>query len=468
MDLFSSPVLISFVLTIFTNFLVCAFAGEAGEGILPKDDGYRGVWYSIGNFPEEFKFKYSGGLATYPQQHIPLAYYSREANKTFFCYGGSPRRTNELLMMVSYYDHATGKFPRPTILLNKKTTDAHDNPTLLLDDKGFIFIFSNSHGGARPSYIHKSKKPYSIDSFEKVMEDRFSYSQPKYIPGKGFLFLHTRYKGGRTLYWMTSRDGISWSEPSRLSQMQQGHYQTSGRQGNLVGTAFNYHPKKGGLDARTNLYYLETRDFGESWAVASGEKINPPLLKPDTKALVHDYKSEGLLVYVKGLEFDDKGHPVILFLTSKGSKPGAENAPHTWRTAAWNGERWEIDPVTTSDHNYDFGSFYIEEDGTWRIIAPTEKGPQPYGTGGEVALWISRNRGKSWNKEKQLTHNSVMNHTYVRKPENAHPDFYAFWADGHARQLSHSSLYFTDKNGDHVWRLPPYIGGDFGDAEIAW
>jgi len=36
--------------------------------------------------------------------------------------------------MVSYYDHATKKVARPTILLNKHTDDAHDNPTLAIDD----------------------------------------------------------------------------------------------------------------------------------------------------------------------------------------------------------------------------------------------------------------------------------------------------------------------------------------------
>jgi hypothetical protein len=54
----------------------------------------------------------------------------------------------------------------------------------------------------------------------------------------------------------------------------------------------------------------------------------------------------------------------------------------------------------------------------------------------------------------QLTHNSQYNHTYCRRPVNAAPDFYALWADGHGRELSPSRLYFTDRDGTHVWRLP--------------
>ena len=46
-----------------------------------------------------------------------------------------------------------------------------------------------------------------------------------------------------------------------------------------------------------------------------------------------------------------------------------------------------------------------------------------------------------------------------RRPVNAHDDFYAFWADGHGRQPSASSLYFCTKAGD-VYRLPaPDDGG---------
>lgn len=31
-----------------------------------KDDGYRGIWYANQPSGDEYKFKYSGGFATYP------------------------------------------------------------------------------------------------------------------------------------------------------------------------------------------------------------------------------------------------------------------------------------------------------------------------------------------------------------------------------------------------------------------
>jgi len=446
---------------------------------LPRDDGYRGIWYM--NQPSKDEYKYSGGMATYPQQHVPIAVYAKEANKTFFCYGGvakdagadAAKRKPELLHMVSYYDHATGMAPRPAILLNKQTDDAHDNPTLQIDDQGHLWIFSSAHGTGRPSYIHRSTQPYSIDRFELVQKTNFSYTQPWYVPGHGFLFLHTRYSSDRGaarrgLFWMTSGDGLKWSQPQPLANIELGNYQVSWGQGRRVATAFDYHPKPQGLNARTNLYYLETSDLGKSWKTADGKSVTTPITEPKNPALVHDYAAEKLLVYIKDLQFDDAGRPIILYMTSQGFEAGPKNDPRTWHTARWTGTEWEVRPITTSDHNYDHGSLYVEADGIWKLIAPTEPGPQRYGTGGEMVLWTSADQGKAWKKVKSLTANSRRNHTYARRPVNAHPDFCALWADGDARQPSESRLYFTNATGDHVWRLPAQMEEEFARPDVAW
>lgn len=173
--------------------LICAWFGPAlaDDTVLPTADGFRGIWYANQPSGDEYVFKYSGGMATYPQQHSPIAIYSQAANKTFFCYGGRPADRNRLLHMLSYYDHATGMVARPRILLDKETDDAHDNPTMQIDDQGHLWVFSNSHGTNRPSYIHRSRQPYSIEAFERVRTTNFSYGQPWHVPGQGFVFLHT-------------------------------------------------------------------------------------------------------------------------------------------------------------------------------------------------------------------------------------------------------------------------------------
>lgn len=443
------------------------------------DNGYRGIWYMNQPSYDEYVYKYSGGLGTYCAKHKPFAVYCDKAKKTFFCYGGTTTDSNrKLLHMVSYYDHKTGMVPRPTILLDKKTDDAHDNPVISVDEKGYIWIFSTSHGTARPSYIHRSRKPYDINEFELInaiemahyeqeQMTNFSYMQAWHVRGKGFICFFTRYgnPAARTIYFMRSRDGIEWPIRVCLAAIDEGHYQISAVGKNKAGTAFNFHPQQKGLNWRSNLYYIETTDFGKTWQNADRRKLLLPLRSSKNPALVHDYQEQGLKVYLKDIRFDMEQRPVILFLTSKGYEAGPKNDPRTWTTARWTGRKWQIRPVTTSDNNYDTGSLYIEDDGAWRIIAPTETGPQPYNPGGEMAMWISRDLGKNWKKVKQLTKASLYNHTYARHPVNAHPDFYAFWADGHGRKPSKSHLYFCDKEGK-VRILPREMTEDFVKPKI--
>lgn len=438
-------------------FLLAALA--CAQTLNTKDDGYRGIWYFNQPSGDRYVYKYSGGFATYPQQHAPIAIYSKEANKTFFCYGGTVEGKRELLHMVSYYDHSTGEVPRPTILLNKQTEDAHDNPTLSIDGQGHLWIFSSAHGTSRPSYLHRSRKPYSIDAFDLILKTNFSYPQPWYVPGEGFLFLHTRYGGGRGLNWMTSLNGREWSEPQLLAHAEQGHYQVSWPDGGRIGTAFDVHPPPLGLNQRTNLYYLETRDMGRTWRTAQGTRVDVPLRSMDNPALIRDFRKEGLLVYLKDLQYDARHRPVILFLTSKGYQSGPANDPRVLMLARWTGQEWVWTRLTTADHNYDHGSFYIEENGTWRFIGPAAGGPQPYGTGGEIEMWTSRDEGRTWTLAKRLTQNSPYSHTYVRRPLNAHPGFYAFWADGNAFAPSKSRLYFAGREGS-VFQLPARMSAE--------
>jgi hypothetical protein len=296
--------------------------------------------------------------------------------------------------------------------------------------------------------------------------------QAWHVKGKGFVCFVTRYNYpvDRTICFTSSADGVKWSQWIRLAAIERGHYQVSAVSEDKAGTAFNFHPQQGGLNYRTNLYYLETHDFGKTWQTAEGRKVTLPLTEVRNPALVHDYQAEGLKVYppdarrvyLKDIRFDAHGLPVILFLTSKGYEPGPKNDPRIWTTAHWTGKIWQIRPAFVSDNNYDMGSLYVEEDGTWRIIAPTEAGPQPYNTGGEMAMWLSTDQGASWQKIKQLTNNSPRNHTYARRPVNAHPDFYALWADGHAREPSQSYLYFCNKQGQ-VRVLPRQMSEDFAE-----
>jgi CubicO group peptidase (beta-lactamase class C family) len=430
------------------------------SGPLPLADGFYGIWYMNQPSKDEYVYKYSGGMATYPWQHHPIAIYSPQADKTFFVYGGRYRTRNTLLHCVSFFDHTTGLVARPRVLLDKKTDDAHDNPVLCIDEKGHLLIFSSAHGTSRPAYIHRSIRPYDIDEFDCIATTNFSYPQPWSLGDQGLLLLHTRYKGGRVLHAMNSPDGVDWSEPRALAHVGEGHYQVSQVRGSRIATAFNFHPKGKGLNHRTNVYYLESSDAGQTWSNVQGQKLSLPITQVDNPALVMDAASEGRLCYMRCVRFALEGQPVILFVTSAGYQSGPQNDPRQFVTARWTGSEWEIRQAMKCDNNYDFADLEIRDDGVWQISGVTENGPQKYNTGGEIAIWHSKDEGASWQLAKQLTTKSKYNHNFPRKPLNAHPDFYLLWADGHARQPSDSCLYFTDRDGSAIWKLPSEIKGD--------
>lgn len=442
-------------------------------GPQPRYRGYLGIWYGNQRLRNEYAFKYSGGLGTYPQQIRPMAVHAPEVGQTFFCYGGTVKGRNLLHTMVGGFDHGLGTVCRPVVLVESLTEDAHRNPALNLDRQGRLWVFSSAHGDASEAFVHRGREPYSLDAFDCLSANvNFSYAQPHFLPDGRLLLLHTRYQEGvRQSWWSLGGAENPWEVSRPLARMEQGHYQVSGAHGARVGVAFNLHPANfaelgadNGLNARTNLYYVETDD-GETWRTVDGQRLDVPLRTRATPALVRDYAAERTFVYLKDIQFDEVGNPVILFLTSRSYKPGPEGSPRLLQTAHWTGAEWRIRPVAETGSNYDTGPLYIES-GQWAVIAPTHPGPQPFNPGGEMVFWSSPDQGATWHRVRQLTRNSLRNHTYARRPTNPAPEFYAFWADGNAREISESHLYFTDREGMGVWRLPDDIAGDAGVPEF--
>ncbi len=470
--------------------------GPNGEKYFPgvntllnkKDTGFRSIWYYNQKLKNEYIYKYSGGLGTYPANHYPFAVYCPEVDKTFFCFGGTDEETESTLYHeVACFDHKTKMVSRPTIILDKKTEDAHDNPVMTVDNQGYLWIFSTSHGTGRPSWIHKSVRPYNCDEFvlvepTKIVAGRevpmtnFSYLQVFTVPCNGMISLFTTYDrsllndptsiASRVLCFMKSSDGVHWSAWQPIAAIKYGHYQNAAiYKDQKIGTSFNYHPndeKEGriGLNWRTNLYYIESKDGGKTWQSIQGDPISIPIKEISSPSLVYNYEAKRQNVYIMDMTYDNEGNPVIFYITSKGFESGPENGPRVAWTAHWSGTKWDIQPLCEVDNNYDFGSIYVEPDGLWRMIGALDDGPQRYNTGGEMSLWISRDQGHTWMKERQMTQSSSVNHCYPRRPINANPDFYSYWANGNGRKKSQANLFFSNQQGD-VFQLPRKMKNDW-------
>ncbi len=424
-----------------------------------KADGYMGLWSRSGQ-PSEYGYKFSGGTGTYSPQHVPLAIYSPESAKTFFVYNGTSRPdVSHLQIMISYFDHRTHRVPKPVIVYDKMgVNDPQDNASLSIDSKGYLYVFVSGRGRTRPGLIFKSRNPYSIDSFDTIMEGEIVFPQPWWVNDSCFVLMHIKVRNGRELYWTTSRDGATWSEAKKLAGMG-GHFQITGVTGNRIVSVFNYFPG-GNSDRRTNLYLLQTNDFGKTWRTIDGKIVETPVTDIHSEALIKDFESEGKLVYIKDLNFDKEGNPVILVLISRDYRPGPSGDPRELIVIHRSEGRWRFDKVCESHHNYDMGSLYITP-GEWRILSPTEPGSRKYETGGEIVEWKSTDSGITWTRGANLTAGSNRNDSFVRRPFNASKDFYAIWTDGDPDKLSPSGLFFTNEACERVWMLPNAMKKDF-------
>jgi len=447
---------------------VCVLIGSAyaqtGSLNNTKTDGYRGIWFEL-NQKFAYGDKYSGGLGTYTAKHCPLAIYCAQVDKTFFVFGGTKDQDERyLLCMIGAYDHQSGTVCRPTVVHDKQgVNDPHDNPSLLIDPEGHIWVFVSGRGRSRPGFKYRSKRPYDINAFVQITEEEMTYPQPWLINDKGLLHLFTKYTGVRELYFETSADGLQWTADRKLAGIREkghargGHYQVSNASGNKLATFFNRHPN-GNVDRRTDLYYVQTTDFGKTWTTVQGRALDIPLAQVNSPARVMDYTAQKRNVYLKDVNFYGPGHPVCLYVTSKGHEPGPVNNPREFRVTYWTGQDWQTRIVCETDHNYDMGSLFITKD-TWYVVAPTADGPQHYGTGGEIVIWATQDQGQRWRIEKQMTVNSPRNHAYVRRVLNGKLPFHFLWSDGNTECFSQAKLYFGSLDGD-MWELPYEMDSD--------
>ncbi len=433
-------------------------------------EGYRGLWYSPGKVGPLIGYPYGGGLGTYPSHHGPLACYAAAVKKTFFVYAGTnaplenPPAEQPYQASVGCFDHQAGTVSRPTVLF-EAPAGTHGAPAMTIDQDGRLWVFAAALGTPVKPTIYRSVRPYDISEFEKMGEDEFFSPQPWHIPGQGFVFIHGREVAGRLCVCSsTSPDGLTWSAPTILAVTGSAQSWISGRFRGKVGVALSCRQDNAGVVEHSGLYYLETRDFGRTWTGLPNSKLSIPLDRPDNPALVREYGGNWLFL-PKDLNFDPMGGPLVLYLLRNVKQPVPRRDTRIWSTAKWVGREWEATGVLTSDHDYDSGCIAVERL-TWWLIAPTQPGSQPLASGGDLVNWQTETYGRSWYPQ-PLTSAGPKNHNYVRRPVDADPGFFAFWADGNARRPSSSCLYFMNKDGD-VYRLPATMTADAARPEVAW
>jgi hypothetical protein len=189
---------------LFILLIPCLLSAQDSKSLNNhKVNGYRGIWFEL-NQKYEYGDKYSGGLGTYTAKHIPLAAYAPAVDKTFFVYGGTiDSDQRHLLCMIGEFDHKTQLVSRPTVVYDKSgVDDPHDDPTIMIDDDGYIWVFVSGRGNSRKGIKLRSNEPYDINDFTQVSMEVFAYPQI-WNTKNGYFHFFTKYTGVRELYCET-------------------------------------------------------------------------------------------------------------------------------------------------------------------------------------------------------------------------------------------------------------------------
>jgi len=391
----------------------------------------QGVWYACGQantYPGKL-YVYSGPMATYSAWHRPMAFYAPVANKTFFVFG-NPKNAPA----ISYYDHARRTFAAPVVLGSNPDGDAHRNPTLAVDEQGYLYVFHGAHG--HPTHVVNSVVPYEIGRWERktdLDQRKTTYPQPWQLqPGQ--LFVSFREPSGQS--FRVSTDGAtSWQPPVSLIQFAGSaiYAMTIAESGPYPRKVHIVWSRLGGgtpeeirtkhlWARRYNVYYACSEDGGSTWKRSDGTDYKLPISEQAAEKL---YDSGERGVWLKDVQVDPDRNPCVVWLDSECFTYAA-----SWKFARHAAGAWRIGAVTTSDHMYDDGALVVLARNDFRIYGPTTA-VQPHEDGGEIEEWKSTDQGSTWTNTHHVTSGSRFSHDCVKTVFNAaRGDFRILWSYG--------------------------------------
>jgi len=290
--------------------------------------------------------------------------------------------------------------------------DAHGNPSICIDQAGFIHVFYGCHGG--PMRHTRSVSPLDITHWKEQTPPtpRATYPQTMLMAdGRICLFYRA---GGHMEPWTlrtTDDDGASWSEPVRVIEMRLDPPDRlaaaycnffPGSDGQTVHCFWNHkddnaarvtpqrpHPwrplKYKGLHEavyRYNVYYVR-RDSDGVWRNAADEVVPLAISKKeaDARCLVYDSGHQFAMLGGTRMAVDRGNRPSIRFGTGvvdwvrSHKDPDAVLVPVTERYAFRDGDAWQISKTMPAGCSNTVA----------RIL--TAPGMQAYGDGWPAGPW---------------------------------------------------------------------------------
>ncbi|MBN2070142.1 MAG: BNR-4 repeat-containing protein [Candidatus Krumholzibacteriota bacterium] len=392
----------------------------------------NGAWYACCELSDWEQ--YHGPAATFYTNTRPNAIrYTGLHDRTYFVYGDFGRDP-----AIQYYDHETKRLSPPVICGRTRIPDdAHGNPSILIDDDGYIYVFFGCHH--HPIQMVRSEFPESIESWSPgpLISEEATYPEPYMLsPGRIILSFRQKTAQDRTASWVytISEDrGENWTDAGQLIH-ETGKYiyaitetgsETPVRSFHIAFNPFDY-----GTNLYSNIYYIYSDNDLVTLKHRDGSIAAVPPCGLDACDLVYD--SENNSSHVSDMILDDDNAPYILFNTGPWDKTG-EPGDGEWRVARFDEEIWKSSRLAPCDHLFDRGCLALTDDGAILAYLPIADDGMD---GGEIILYRSDNLGITWQESREITTGSEYSHNYAVRVRGADPEFRALWSYGSSEMTS--------------------------------
>lgn len=385
---------------------------------------YTALWYNNYGY-------YAGINATFPQYQRPMGV--ERAGKIYIVWCNA-----EGWNTICVFNCLTGEFEGVKKIAPNIENNGHRNPTIMIDENGYIFVFGWSHGDN--TQVWCSSAPYSIAEFVRRGDITGVTTYPQ--PHDFGTYKRVFYRSGNAWGTTWSNDGfatnggfrkvISGTEDDRAYALTE----SDGQNLSIMWTGWHSTQK------RMNIYFARSEDGGLTFRTAAGADLTLPIAYDDTACLVLDTGAQQVNIQ-DAIYFE--GEPVLLFSQNTGV------GVWKWKAARFVSGAPVISTIpATGDRQFDCGCFIVDA-GVLRAILPT--GPGQAGCdGGNLEEYRSADGGATWCFHAALTDNPF-NHNNVKRVQGG-CGIRAFWGYGDAGTVSSGHLKFLSGD-DRVEAIRP-------------
>lgn len=368
--MFRNAILIAIILLSNKSF------ANGDNNITHYNTGINSIWFSLGAEVYGGIPKYSGAFGTYTANHTPMAI--RHNNKIFFTYSRVTLQHHEI--GIASIDQGTGIKQESLLRLIPPVAglDPHQNATVTISQTGYIYVFQAARSLEQAEYllgrVYRSRTPNTLPTANDVFNidtqqydpnyyHSMSYIQPWYFDSQQVI-IYTNY---------TNVNGYGFRRPSVKNScfpagqnlLTSGAYAISLLDKGRLHLVHNYLMEKDGnpshADARRNIYYMYSDDYGCTWKNRVGNLLALPIdLANNNTTLIHtstnsNYGTTNNLqyIYLEDIFINSDNELNILAVNSTSEDPRTGTKMHFVHKI--DGSRTFL---ADSGHNYNVGNFY--------------------------------------------------------------------------------------------------------------